>query len=97
MLYWDDFHTFSILKGFLALLRRFLVCHCLPTSCLTVLRTEVGEFFGCWKIFSVRFDLIGVWDIKHHHFCLLLTDLQVNLLSKNAEIAGLVLHTLMSV
>ena len=37
VLCWDDLHTFGILKGFLALLRRFLVCHCLPTSCQTVL------------------------------------------------------------
>ena len=59
--------------------------------------TEVGEFFGCWKIFSVHFDLRGVWDIQHHHFCLLLTDLQAYLLCKNGEMVGLVLHTLMSV
>ena len=38
VLYWDDFHTlFSILKAFLALLRRFLMSLPAPPSCLTVL------------------------------------------------------------
>ena len=38
VLYWDDFHMlFSILKAFLALLRRFLMSLPAPPSCLTVL------------------------------------------------------------
>ena len=59
--------------------------------------TEVGEFFRCRKIFSVHLDRRGVWDIWHHHFCLLLADLQAYLLCKHAETGGFLLNVLMSV
>ena len=44
-----------------------------------------------------HFDRRGVWDMQHHHFCLLLADLQVYLFFKHAETGGLRLHVLMSV
>ena len=50
--------------------------------------TGVGEFFGCWKIFSIHFDRQGVWDIQHHHFCHLLADLWAYLLCKHAEMVA---------
>ena len=49
--------------------------------------TEVGEFFGSWKIFSVHFD----------SFCLLLANLQTYLLCKPAETGRVLFCVLMSV
>ena len=51
--------------------------------------TKGGEFFGSWKIFSIYFEWQGVWDIQHHHCCLLLAELQAYMLCKHAEMGGL--------
>ena len=62
--YWDGSNTlFSILKTFLALLRRFVMSLPAPPSCLNDSATEVGEFFSCSKIISIHFDRLGVWNI----------------------------------
>ena len=58
---------------------------------------SVGEFFGCWKIFSVHFDRLVVWDIQYHHFSLCLADHQAYLLCKNAQTGGFLLIVLISV
>lgn len=45
----------------------------------------VREFPRRWKILSVRFDQLGVWDIQNHNFRLVLADLQANLFNKATE------------
>ena len=96
-LYWDDFHTlFSIrsesVPGLVEAIPE-VAAHSVvkPDSA-----TKVGEFFGCWKIFSVSFDRRGVWDIQHHHFFLLHADPQASLLCKHAETGVFLLHVLTS-
>ena len=44
----------------------------------------------------LQFDRQGVWDIQHHHFFLILADLQAYFLCKHAETGGFFLHVLMS-
>ena len=82
VVYWDDFHTL------LNILKAFLVFEEIPdvAACSAIIPdsvTEVGEFFGCWKIISVHFYRRRVWYIQNHHFCLLLADLQAYLLCKH--------------
>ena len=95
VLCWDELYgLFRLLKTFLALLRWFLMSLPAPPSYLIVL-------LGSW-ILSVLEDLLcflswGVWDIQHHHLCLLLADLQAYLLCKHAEMGGFLIHVLMSV
>ena len=80
------------LSGFVKTVSDVTPCSSIMPYCIT----QVSELFSCWQVFSVHLNWFRVGHVQQHHFCLLLADLQANVLCVSGESGRLFLHVVVS-